>query len=105
MTRAVTLPGFVNAHSHAFQRALRGRAAGGDFWAWRDGMLAEAERQTPDTVRASSHGKVCLAPTLDVDISSSRIRAALHAGLEADANALAMAQVLDYIQQHNLYKN
>ena len=60
---------------------------------------------TPDTVRASSHGKVCLAPTLDVDISSSRIRAALHAGLEADANALAMAQVLDYIQQHNLYKN
>jgi formimidoylglutamate deiminase len=41
----------VNAHSHAFQRALRGRAAGGDFWAWRDGMLAEAERQTPETVR------------------------------------------------------
>jgi len=60
---------------------------------------------TPDTVRISSHGKVCLAPTLDVDISSSRIRAALHAGLEPDANALAMAQVLDYIQQHNLYKN
>lgn len=60
---------------------------------------------TPDTVRASSHGKVCLAPTLDVDISSSRIRAALHAGHEADANTLAMAQVLDYIQQHNLYKN
>lgn len=51
MAREVTLPGFVNAHSHAFQRALRGRAAGGDFWAWRDGMLAEAERQTPATVR------------------------------------------------------
>ena len=47
------LPGFVNAHSHAFQRALRGRAAGADFWAWRDGMLAEAERQTPDLVRSS----------------------------------------------------
>jgi formimidoylglutamate deiminase len=47
----VTLPGFVNAHSHAFQRALRGRAAGGDFWAWRDGMLAEADRQKPETVR------------------------------------------------------
>ena len=30
----------MNAHSHAFQRALRGRAEGGDFWAWRDGMLA-----------------------------------------------------------------
>src|SRR5947208_16215490 len=49
---AVTLPGFVNAHSHAFQRALRGRAEGGDFWAWRDLMLALAERQTPETVRA-----------------------------------------------------
>jgi formimidoylglutamate deiminase len=47
-----TLPGFVNAHSHAFQRALRGRTEGGDFWAWRDVMLAEAERHTPATVRA-----------------------------------------------------
>jgi formimidoylglutamate deiminase len=45
------LPGFVNAHSHTFQRAMRGRAAGGDFWAWREVMLAEAERQTPELVR------------------------------------------------------
>jgi formimidoylglutamate deiminase len=50
---SLALPGFVNAHSHTFQRALRGRAAGGDFWAWRDGMLAEAERQTPELVRTS----------------------------------------------------
>jgi formimidoylglutamate deiminase len=47
------LPGFVNAHSHTFQRALRGRAAGGDFWGWRETMLAEAERQTPELVRDS----------------------------------------------------
>jgi formimidoylglutamate deiminase len=47
----LTLPGFVNAHCHAFQRALRGRAGGGDFWAWREQMLAEAERQTPELVR------------------------------------------------------
>jgi formimidoylglutamate deiminase len=47
----LSLPGFVNAHTHTFQRALRGRAGGADFWAWRDGMLAEAERQTPETVR------------------------------------------------------
>jgi len=58
---------------------------------------------TPDTVRLLAHGKVCLAPTLDVDLSSSQLRAALQSG--ADASALGMAQVLDYIQQHNLYKN
>src|SRR4029453_11670419 len=47
----LSLPGFVNAHCHAFQRSLRGRAGGGDFWAWRELMLAEAERQTPELVR------------------------------------------------------
>jgi formimidoylglutamate deiminase len=47
----LALPGFVNAHSHAFQRRLRGRSEGGDFWEWREAMLAEAERQTPETVR------------------------------------------------------
>jgi formimidoylglutamate deiminase len=47
----LTIPGFVNAHSHAFQRALRGRTEGGDFWAWRDAMLAEADAQTPERVR------------------------------------------------------
>ena len=53
MQDSVTLPGFVNAHTHTFQRALRGRAGGGDFWAWRDVMLSEAERQTPALVRES----------------------------------------------------
>jgi formimidoylglutamate deiminase len=48
----LTIPGFVNAHSHAFQRALRGRTEGSDFWAWRDAMLSEAEAQTPERVRA-----------------------------------------------------
>ena len=52
MPRTLTIPGFVNAHSHGFQRVLRGRAAGADFWAWRETMLAEAERQTPESVRA-----------------------------------------------------
>ena len=51
MADALTLPGFVNAHSHAFQRALRGRAEGGDFWAWRELMLELAVRQTTSTVR------------------------------------------------------
>jgi formimidoylglutamate deiminase len=51
VTERLTIPGFVNAHSHAFQRRLRGRAEGGDFWSWRDAMLAEAAAQTPERVR------------------------------------------------------
>jgi formimidoylglutamate deiminase len=51
VAETLSLPGFVDSHCHAFQRSLRGRAGGGDFWAWRDLMLAEAERQTPELVR------------------------------------------------------
>jgi formiminoglutamate deiminase len=49
--RGITLPGLANAHSHAFQRALRGRAqrGGGSFWTWREDMYALAARMTPDT--------------------------------------------------------
>jgi formimidoylglutamate deiminase len=46
------LPGFVNTHSHTFQRNLRGRSEGADFWSWRDAMLAEAGRQTVDEIRS-----------------------------------------------------
>jgi formimidoylglutamate deiminase len=53
VAETLSLPGFVNAHCHAFQRALRGRGGGADFWAWRELMLAEAELQTPATVRRS----------------------------------------------------
>ncbi|HZT17368.1 MAG TPA: amidohydrolase family protein [Gaiellaceae bacterium] len=49
--RTRTIPGFVDAHCHAFQRLLRGRASGGDFWAWRDGMIALAESLTLEEVR------------------------------------------------------
>jgi formimidoylglutamate deiminase len=45
------IPGFVDAHCHAFQRALRGRTEGNDFWAWRDTMLEIARGQTPGQVR------------------------------------------------------
>ncbi len=51
MPNRLALPGFVNAHSHAFQRALRGRTEGGDFWAWREAMLDLARGQTPHQVR------------------------------------------------------
>jgi formimidoylglutamate deiminase len=45
------IPGFVNAHCHAFQRALRGRVEGRDFWAWRETMLELAASQTSERVR------------------------------------------------------
>ena len=56
MAETLTLPGFADAHCHAFQRALRGRTEGGDFWAWRDAMLELAQGQTPDRVRADYVG-------------------------------------------------
>jgi formimidoylglutamate deiminase len=48
----LTLPGFVNAHSHAFQRALRGRTEGADFWGWRASMLDLAEGLSLEQVRS-----------------------------------------------------
>src|SRR4029453_15163837 len=51
MSGPLRIPGFVNAHSHAFQRALRGKVEGADFWAWRDSMLGLAASLTPATVR------------------------------------------------------
>jgi formiminoglutamate deiminase len=49
----IVLPGFANAHSHAFHRALRGRthAGGGTFWTWREHMYAIAGRLDPDSYR------------------------------------------------------
>ncbi|MBI3369282.1 MAG: amidohydrolase family protein, partial [Burkholderiales bacterium] len=51
------LPGMVNAHSHAFQRAFAGLAerrasARDDFWSWRDRMYGVALRITPAQLRA-----------------------------------------------------
>ncbi|TDC53610.1 formimidoylglutamate deiminase [Jiangella ureilytica] len=47
----VVFPGFANAHSHAFHRALRGRThdGRGSFWTWREAMYSLAGRLTPDT--------------------------------------------------------
>jgi formimidoylglutamate deiminase len=51
------LPGLVNAHSHAFQRAFAGmseRREGehDDFWSWRENMYRVARRITPHQLRA-----------------------------------------------------
>ena len=50
----LTIPGLANAHSHAFQRALRGRthSGAGDFWSWREAMYELARRLDPDRCHA-----------------------------------------------------
>jgi formimidoylglutamate deiminase len=49
------MPGFVNAHSHSFQRLIRGKAesrvmSGRDFWSWRGTMYHAASRLDPQQV-------------------------------------------------------
>lgn len=51
------LPGLVNAHSHAFQRAFAGLSErrdsdADDFWSWRDRMYRVAQRITPAQMQA-----------------------------------------------------
>lgn len=49
------LPGFVNVHSHVFQRLLRGHthrplSHHDTFWTWRAAMYDAAQRLTPDSL-------------------------------------------------------
>jgi formiminoglutamate deiminase len=53
--RALCVPGFVSAHSHAFQRGMRGRtqrtaATTGTFWSWRAAMYDAAGALTPESI-------------------------------------------------------
>jgi formimidoylglutamate deiminase len=61
LPRRLLIPGLVNAHSHAFQRALRGRVERidpahphDDFWTWREEMYAAAGALDPAGVRRAS---------------------------------------------------
>lgn len=55
-----TLPGLVNAHSHAFQRVIRGRTEyrtsndKDSFWTWREMMYSAAARLTPEDIYDAS---------------------------------------------------
>jgi formimidoylglutamate deiminase len=54
------LPGLINAHSHAFQRVIRGRTEyrtannKDSFWTWREMMYSAAVRLTPEDVYDAS---------------------------------------------------
>jgi formimidoylglutamate deiminase len=54
------LPGLINAHSHAFQRVIRGRTeyrtsnSKDSFWTWREMMYSAAARLTPEDVYDAS---------------------------------------------------
>src|SRR5215831_20235160 len=60
LPRRVLLPGMVNAHSHAFQRVLRGRteyrtaSQRDSFWTWRELMYSAATRLTPEDIYDAS---------------------------------------------------
>lgn len=54
----IELPALATAHSHAFQRAMRGAAQRGggreDFWSWRGAMYRVANALTPESIEAIS---------------------------------------------------
>ena len=64
MSRTADVPAMVNAHSHAFQRDLRGVAerpspqahAADDFWSWRAAMYRLAAGHDPGSMRAAATG-------------------------------------------------
>lgn len=59
LSNRALFPGFVSAHSHAFQRGLRGDGEHypedvGDFWSWREAMYGLVDRLSRDEFR-----KIC----------------------------------------------
>jgi formiminoglutamate deiminase len=59
LERTALLPGFISAHSHAFQRGLRGKgerfpAAAGTFWTWRESMYQLVAALDPASFRRLS---------------------------------------------------
>jgi formimidoylglutamate deiminase len=120
MPDPLALPGFVNAHSHAFQRALRGKVEGGDFWAWRESMLDTAKCLAPGHVResyAATYGEMRAAGYTAVGefhyVGFAEAEAAVEAAREAGVELVLLlaaygrggldrfrqASVADYLRQ------
>lgn len=94
------LPGMVAAHSHAFQRAIRGRTeyrvpehSRDDFWTWREAMYAAAERLGPDDLYQVS--RFCFLEMARAGITAVGEFHYLHRGRDgkpyADPNELDLA--------------
>jgi formiminoglutamate deiminase len=93
----VVLPGFANAHSHAFHRALRGRTHdhGGTFWTWRERMYAVAARLDPDGYLAlarATYAEMALAGVTCVG-EFHYLHHPAGGGRYADPNAMSAALV------------
>jgi nicotinate-nucleotide adenylyltransferase len=58
---------------------------------------------TPEQIRSTPKGLAYVATNLAIDISATQIRTTLEQG--GDVASLIPAGVLDYIQQHHLYRN
>jgi formimidoylglutamate deiminase len=68
-------PGFVNNHSHAFQRGLRDAVERAepwrprdDFWTWRERMYAVAEELSTESIRQAS--RRCYEEMLSAEYTS-----------------------------------
>jgi formiminoglutamate deiminase len=119
--RGLVVPGFANAHSHAFQRLMRGRTQRGEgsFWTWREEMYALAEALDLERFRrvtraayeemalagitlvgefhylhagGNDFGEACVAAAAEVGIRITLLDACyLHGGLERFRDASAEA--------------
>jgi formimidoylglutamate deiminase len=96
------MPGFVNDHSHAFQRGLRGTVERvdpehphDDFWTWRERMYALAGGLDPASMREA--GRRCFAEMLSAGYTSVTEFHYVHhrpdGGSHGDPNAMAKALV------------
>ena len=97
LRRRAILPGLVAAHSHAFQRAIRGWTEHrdhpvDDFWTWREAMYAAAERLTPDDLYAVS--KFCFLEMARAGITAVGEFHYLHR--DRDGRAYADPNELDF---------
>ncbi|MEZ4458227.1 MAG: formimidoylglutamate deiminase [bacterium] len=96
------IPGFINTHSHAFQRAIRGRTEHvlssrleDDFWTWRDAMYESALTFGPEDMHrvATLAYQEMVAAGITTVVEFHYVHHAPDGSHYADRNALAHAVV------------